>query len=612
MELTFVPQYNGETPRKRRLAKACDACRARKKRCHHHPLDIEGNEQPAETALRPPSSSAFQSISVRKGNSHRFMSDLSPETRLLERTTADGEHGLAKSMDSVGIWVNKVEYESLVRERNAAKAATKPEGNEPDPIQLTTAQIDGLVDVYFQKIQPFLPLLEEDEFRRARSAGALPEPLIHAVCLVAAKDNDALQYFAAMEPDFPRQLCKALHTSVKAGIPTLPKHDKINLICVLALLSLHVEGSDGNEDASLFLVTAMRHCQILGLHLSASFPARNGKHTKRLFWCLWILDRFNAAMRGHPIMMAHNDFAIEQYQSGESGFPAFEVFLKITDILDGVIDFYRPGNPPTTTGWEDRFPGFEEIIDGVRGWSIPAGLLSTLHITYLSVTILSHRSKGAADFASTTPSYVRQSLAAIQIIRLMSPARLASLHASPILPYAIALALSVSYQHLRQDQLLHQQEDARADFEACFVILRELRKTWSSADAMSTLSEKVIDELSRVSSLSSFRIKRPVHHDQQIAGFASACKHNGEAVGFSHTSEAAARPLPITDRNMLVQDMQQLYTPTGTDKDDDAGPGIFAGIDDIFGTYLDPNYPVNLDCLYDLGNLDTTEWSAID
>lgn len=30
MELTFVNQYAGDTPKRRRLAKACDACRARK------------------------------------------------------------------------------------------------------------------------------------------------------------------------------------------------------------------------------------------------------------------------------------------------------------------------------------------------------------------------------------------------------------------------------------------------------------------------------------------------------------------------------------------------------------------------------------------------------
>ncbi|QIX01488.1 hypothetical protein AMS68_007005 [Peltaster fructicola] len=614
MDYTFVPQYNGEVPKKRRLAKACETCRARKKRCHHHPLDEEDGEQagPVEDSghdhAQAPPSADYRGISVRKGNSNRFLSDLSPETRLLERTSVGGENGLAKSMDSVGIWVNRSDYETLVRECNAARGVGF-RSDEAQSIKPTATQIQGLIDVYFKKIHPFLPLLEEHDFRRAYAEGSIPEALTCALCLVSAKDSDAQQYFTTPEsnPWSPRKLCKNLHAKVKAAVAAPGRQDKITQICMLAVLSMHSEGSDGAEEASLYLIQAIHQCQTLGLHLSASFPARDGKHTKRLFWCLWILDRFSAAMNGRPIMMADNDVAIEQFQPGESGFPAFEVLLKITAILNQVIGYYRPGNPATTTGWEQSYPGYEEIVDSIVGWNLPPSLLSTLHIAYLTVTILSHRSKGAADFASTTPSYLRQSLAAIQIIRLMSPARLPTLHALPILPYAISLALSVSYQHLRQDQLVHQQEDARADFEACYAILRELKHTWPSADPMSTLSEKVVEELTRIPSIVSFRIRRQAQ-DKELQGFTSACKHDGDAVGFSHTADAA-RPLPTTDRNMLVEDMQQLYTPAGTDKElMPSSNDLFEGIDDIFGTYLDPNYPVNLDFLDDHGNIDPGEW----
>lgn len=528
---------------------------------------------------------------------------------MLERTPSSGENGLAKSMDSVGVWVNRSEYETLVLEHNAVRGVGfRSDGTAEPPIKPTSTQLDGLVNVYFKRIHPFFPLLEEDEFRQAYKDGSIPEALTYALSLVAAKDSEAQHYFATSDSETkwsPRQLCRSLHAKVKAAVTAPGRQDKLTLICMQALLSMHTEGSDGAEEASLYLVQAMHHCQTLGLHLSSSFPARDGKHTKRLFWCLWILDRFSAAVNGRPIMMADNDVAIEQFQPGESGFPAFEILIKVTAILNEVIGYYRPGNPPTTTGWEQGYPGYEEIVDAVRGWNLPPGILSTLRIAYLTVTILSHRSKGTADFASTTPSYIRQSLAAIQIIRLMDPIRLPTLHALPMLPYAISLALSVSYQHLRQDQLLHQQEDARTDFEACYVILRELKRTWASADAMSTLSEKVVDELCRVPNITSFRIRRPAQ-DRELQGFASACKHDGEAVDFQ-TSEAA-RPLPNDNRNILVQQTQSNYNPT---KDmPSPSNGLFEGIDDIFGTYLDPNYPVNLDFLDDISNLETSEWTT--
>lgn len=388
------------------------------------------------------------------------------------------------------------------------------------------------------------------------------------------------------------------------------KFDKVTLVRMLALLSIHNEGPDGAEEASLWLAQAMHHSQTLGLHLSASFPPRDCKNMKLLFWCLWALDRLNAATNGRPIIMADNDIAIELFSPGESGFPAFEILVKIARVMNEVIAFYRPGNTPTVTGWEENFPGFDEIVDEMNGWPLPPGTLSTLHIAYLTAAILSHRSKGAKEFANTTPSHVRQSLAAIQIIRLMNPGRLGSLHALPILPYAISLALSVSYQHLRQDQLKHQQEDARADFEACFVILRELRRIWSSADVMTTLSEKVLEELRRAPNITSFRIQRPARAQKLVEDLASACRHDGEALGFSRDQETV-RPIPTADREFIIPGMQQTHAPEepgqSVGEAPQVGQNLFEGMDDIFGTYLDPNYPVSLDFLDDFAAGDGVE-----
>lgn len=542
----------------------------------------------------------YRVFSAQRGKTNRFLSDLNPETRLLERTAADDESERAKSMTSVGVWVNRDEYESLVKRSCAAYEAGLMSRAYKDngAIPLTNTQIEGLIDVYFKKIHPILPLLSETEFRKAFAEGDLPQPHIYAVCLVAAKDSEATEHLGSLEIS-TRALCKRLHSAIKSAVARSIRCDKMTLIRTLALLSMHNEGSDGAEEAALYFVQAMHHCQTLGLHLSASYPAKCGAQTKRLFWCLWMLDRLTAAMNGRPILMADNDIAIEHIQPGESGYPAFEIFFKIASLLNEVIALYRPGHAPTTTGWEHSFPGFEAIVDGVKGWQLPPAMLSTLHITYLAVTMLSHRSRGASDFASSTASYVRQSLAAVQVIRLMSPDRLPALHAIPTLPYAISLALSVSYQHLRQDQLLYQQEDARRDFEASFSILRELKHNWSSADAIFTLSEKVIEELNREPSISCLRMKRPPATSDKLEAVTSACKHDGEAVEFQDAAN------DVTSTDPLVSD--QLPASATTDHAI-AGNGLFEGIDDIFGTFMDPNYPVNLDFLDGAGNFNAGEW----
>ena len=324
--------------------------------------------------------------------------------------------------------------------------------------------------------------------------------------------------------------------------------------------------------------------------------------------------RAHADMMYRPIIMADQDIAIEPFSKGESEFPAFEILLRIAGLINEVIGFYRPGQPPDVTGWEDRFPGFEEIVDEMSGWSLPPAALSTLHVAYLATAILSHRSKGVQDLPQATPSHVRQSLAAIQIIRLMKPERLLSLHALPLLPYAISLALSVSYQHLRQDQLRHQQEDGRADLEACCSILHELRCTWSCVDLIATLGQKVLDELKTAPDLSAFRIQRPNKGQRMLAGFATACRDHDELVVNGQRNAEPPEPLPNTSRNLLMRDMNENSATANMSllaQDNNTG-GMFEGMDDIFGTFLDPNYPVNLDdlgsFLDDFGN--NVDWTA--
>ena len=40
----------------------------------------------------------------------------------------------------------------------------------------------------------------------------------------------------------------------------------------------------------------------------------------------------------------------------------FGIWLQLSELLDKVIVLYRPGVDTSVTGWEDGFPGLEEII----------------------------------------------------------------------------------------------------------------------------------------------------------------------------------------------------------------------------------------------------------
>ena len=506
--------------------------------------------------------------------------------------------------DDIGIWVDRREYDALVRQKNHARdEAAEATAGEERP---HSAVLIPLIDVYFRKVHPILPLLDEAEFRRNYAGGIVPEALAHAVCLVAAKHSEAAPHLRLNESPAPivaREFCRRLHKSVMLALRVPVRYEKITLIRILALASLHAETAEGAEEATLCLNQAMHYLQTMGWHLGqhTGVASSDDLQTKRIFWCLWSLDRLNSCIYGRPIMMSDIDVAIEPFESGESGFPAFEVWLCVTRMLNKVIGFYRPGVPLEISGWEDDFPSFEDAIEEGKGHNLDRPTMATLHLYYMVVAVLSHRSRGVKIVSRSTNSYVRQSLCAIEINRLMSSHLLPTLLPLPILSYAISLAMSVSYQHLRQSQLQHQQEDARQDFKACCQILQKLRRTWSSADVIATIARKVLDQLEKAPDLAVFRVARGSEEGRNSPHICTASFWKPHTLVDHPTADNATAEADGTET--AAPDEQQ--QPAEAD-----WTGLFEGMDDIFGTYLDPNYPVNLDDFSFVDDLSPLDWSV--
>ena len=525
-----------------------------------------------------------------------------------------GDSSQKQPNDDIGVWVDRNEWDALVKQRD--EAVTVSNSGFRYHQRPHSAVLGPLIDIYFKKIQPILPLLDEDEFRRNHARGVVPEALVYAVCLVAAKDPEAEPHLKLSDSSTTvsaRRFCSMLHGSVSAGLRVPVRFEKITLIRILALTSLHSEGADGAEEASLWLTQACHHAQTIGIHLGQQAASATGNELvmKRLFWSLWAMDRASAAINGRPIIMNDFDIAIEPFAPGESGYPALEVWLKIANVLNQIIAFYRPTNDVSATGWEDPYPTLEALIDEVGGWELSPSVLATIHLFYLVVGVLSHRTRGMrARPRNIQASYLRQRLNAIEIVRLMNAPKSPTLHPLPILPYAISLALSVSYQHLRQSQFEHQQADARQDFRTACAILQNLRRTWSSADVMAQLAKKVLEQLDKSQDLASFRIprNRMYHHKEEddLIPPPTACNHGAGAM----------QTMPDTEANVNLDDTNQqtdaIAAVPAVNDQQPMGDGfdLFDNMDDVFGTFMDPNYPLNLDDFSWIDNLSPLDWST--
>ncbi|KAL2855959.1 hypothetical protein BJY01DRAFT_231395 [Aspergillus pseudoustus] len=400
----------------------------------------------------------------------RFVGDLSPEARLLDGNPSTGwTDGILISEE--GVW-----------------GPRSDQTYAPASDLIETEDVLALTDLYFTNIHPVIPLLNEQETRKSISENTAPTALVNAICLIAAKDKAAgthLKLSGPGERPVPvRKFCSRLYESVTRAVCIGTSLKKITLIRILGLLSLHHEGCDGAEQASWHIAPAMLHAQTLALHLNR--PNDNDSEMKTVFWwCLWTLDRLNAAINSRPCVMNDMDMTIEPLNPSQSKSVAFDIWFRIASMLNSVIALYRPTNPESVTGMDMDYPGFEQIVEEMQGWHLPLPTLATLRIFYLATAMLSCRPKTTKSLPTSSPAGMRQELSAIQVIRYMQDnERLQALHPIPVIVYAASLALSVSYQQLRYSRLASHQEEAYSDFNTACDILQVLQRKWTSADGM--------------------------------------------------------------------------------------------------------------------------------
>lgn len=170
------------------------------------------------------------------------------------------------------------------------------------------------------------------------------------------------------------------------------------------------------------------------------------------------------------------------------------------------------------------------------------------------------------------------------------------LHPLPIVPYGISLALSVAYKSMRRNQLPHQQAQAKLDFQRCCKTLETLKHTWWSADIMAALAHKVLGEVEKTSD----------HPPKPTSSNARSSFVSPHSLLQDHPSQEGVHA-PLASSGQRHGDIQSAGT--------NVIPGqselhtTFENIDNIFGAYLDPHFPLNYDDLLSLDMSGDFDWS---
>ncbi|KAL2869608.1 fungal specific transcription factor domain-containing protein [Aspergillus lucknowensis] len=550
MELTFFVGNDGRSPKRLQSHRACSSCRQKKKRCLHQlPGLIERSIRSSPLQSQSPSAQTGRYTPPHEGagwhNSkeepgRRFVCDTNPVVALLE----DQESGLQKRRKGdVGAWLSSKQCdeafpaspESESRNHRVINAADSTvslsDGRQPQPetrlrggdafsLPTPTRQnneqdisrreeprvdppllppgpdVAALIDIYFGRIHPVLPLLDEDKTRYQLSAGTLSVPLLQTMCLLASKDSKAsshLRLGSNAQMLCSQRFAEYIYKDILKNVPRKEDKQRILSIQLLTLLSLYEWGPDGAEESSLKLLEAIHHCHTIALHHSS---AAGSSASKALFWCLWSLDKWNAAINGRPIMM--NDCDMSQ-QAGDvlSLFcPTFRLWLRLAEHLRDVIGCYRP----IVDGVVERdieIPSFRELVEQCEAWDVEHGLLDTFEFFYHAVVILFTYSGGLQGRTQSPASRLLQEHSILTLASLCRTKNMWDLAPIPISAYTLSLAFSITYKDYKASKLQSEESIAKYNLRTFHECLKMFSGTWWKAAIMTRLGKQALDNLDR-------------------------------------------------------------------------------------------------------------------
>lgn len=468
-----------------------------------------------------------------------WIGDMNPESILLAATSPES----LKRGDELGFWVSSPRNGTHLRSKLSLR---QPRSNRlcfSDPLiqQVLLPYLEDqclsclppqedlavLCKIYQTTIHGLFPVVVEVD---AFDTSAIKDPaavlIKQSICLSACKERQAAQHLrlppdtsiVRQQGEFTRQVSSAMRTIIDLGLVT----DKRVLTQVYCLMSLFGENVDNGDTPSQYASRAINCLYSLAIQIigcagpscgavvgDENTPA--GQQTveepgkgrpkassnSRLFCCCWALDRINAALHGRAVIMHERDWTRDLQRSIEAQSPSFQLFLRLAQVFDTVIDLFRPGNRSAMRSWEHSFPDFEQLVVASDASRVEMSSLATLEVLYHSAAILSHRTRSMDYGARSSASYNRRTHSASRITTIVGEEFKDRLSMFPTTPYAVSLCLSVGYSELRHSKIPLHQARARNQLLANCKILKTYGDAFPSALRTAEMAEQLVHEVDR-------------------------------------------------------------------------------------------------------------------
>lgn len=326
----------------------------------------------------------------------RFVADLSPESAfIINSKHPPGDGNISKH--GVGLWLGQ-EHEARPNElapedetRVTVVPAEVLDGSAGQLLLLSTLrpalrrecmatlpadrQVAVLMDLYYEKIDPIFPLLSQEPWEKHGTMETIA--LKQCICLVASLDPAMAPHLRLPHTDqvLPQQEFRArIAAAVKQALDLGFISDEIVLMQVCTLMSMYVEKQGFGELSTYYCAQAILHEQTLGFHVGWPDGKAGGERSRRLFWCIWVLDRLNAATNGRPTVIHRSDMDRKVIDSVEDQPPPFKLLIRIAHFLEHTISLYRPGTMlQDPSGKVDD--AFEDLVEASGAQNLGNGML---------------------------------------------------------------------------------------------------------------------------------------------------------------------------------------------------------------------------------------------
>lgn len=573
----------------------------------------------------------------------RFVGDLSPEASFLATRHKQNQNQQPSRHESrhegVGVWLGQRSDDDVSPEKTqgmgdnpgvqGGRRGAAMTTSSPGPLALPSLrsiweplrqeclamlpppyEFGLLYNLYYTKVDPIFPIVHGESIEDLGEMEGVA--LKQGICLVASLDPSMRRHLRlASHPgrvlspiDFRAHVAAAIKQSLDMGLI----QDEMLLLQVCALMALYADRPGCSEISAYYCAQAVHHSQGLGLHIGWPDASAKGQKSRRIFWCVFVLDRLNAATNGRPVIMHSRDMDKRILDSLDMQIPAFRLLIRISQFLDQTITQYRP-HSLENTGEAER-QTFEDFVQDTCTIDLDSAILASLEMFYLAVVILQSRPRDGAS-TNRKPSSEIQFFCAASIVSIASDEFRNSVTFWPPLPYAVSMATSVAYKSLRNSALPNNRKRAYGLFHSSCEVLDELSKAFQSAKAVARLATDTLQEVERVAVERSCRNQRSHDTSERTSRTRSATarsRRDGEVADQQPASrhlsqgEAPALTLNDSDENLLSLPSDAATTSLPFNLETFSN---FAGEGGIFNDF-DPNFDLGrIDALFS-ANLDPT------